>query len=356
MPRQFDRRSLPVDRNPLHELAVEIGKLPPVPGPEQAIEALIGLINDIVGIDLSSWDNFLASLVDGKGLDLPGLFIAFTALSDLVTHIGQAISDAFNGIPAAVGGLVTEVWHAIDGLLGIGRNAQTTADDGWSQIAALNAAVAGISLGFGTSGADKFDGPAITDPGPLYDERHWGSAANKYYRDGTGKLRFPQSGFFWNFSIFARNDITFAGSRATTAVYTPTRIAGGQAGLLLLNRFDFSAASGYCAMIRDTTIQAGYIHMSSGSPDYVPIGGTSSYSPADGEYWEFDLGETDGSNDYMFRVRRNGLEVHTQVDTSNRYPPNPAFVDIGAGGLSGSGFPSIFPAPTIDTFSWYERA
>jgi hypothetical protein len=319
---------------------------------EKIRNAIVEVIKQLFGIDLSGWDNFLVSLNDGKGIDVPGLITAFTVLQELVANLGQAITDAFNGIPTAVGGLVSDVWNAIDGLLGIGHNAQQTADDGWTQIQALNAAVFGI----GTSGLDQFDGSALTDPGPLYDERHWGGASNKYYRDGTGKMRFPTSGIFGNASVFARNDIHFVGGITTTAVYLGTKIPGTGSALLLLNRLNLAAGEGYCTLVTSSSIQAGYLVESSGVPGFHSLGSSSSYTRADGEYWEFDVGEADGSNDFMMRVRRNGTELHTYDDTAMTYPIDPAYVDIGVGGRSADGFPSIVAAPVIDTLSWYERA
>ncbi|TDO18124.1 hypothetical protein EV580_1306 [Mycobacterium sp. BK086] len=280
-----------------------------------------------------------------------GLLALFEDLQKLI----DAIVHGFQGLTNP-GGIFSDVFDTIAGLLGIGNNAQQTADDGWSQIAALNAAVAGITLGSGTCGSDNFDGSALTTPGPLYDERHWGGAANKYYRDGTGKMRFPTSGILGNASIFGRNDIHFVGNTTTTAVYLPTKIPGTGSALLLFNRINLAAGEGYCVLVTSSSIQAGYIVESGGTPGFHSLGSPSSYTRADGEYWEFDLGEADGSNDYMFRVRRNGLELHTYDDTAMTYPPDPAYVDIVVGGRSADGFPSIVAAPVIDTFSWYERA
>lgn len=62
----YDRRSLIVDRDPLKQLAVEVGKFPKVDPLKMAAEAakfvrdwLLDAIKDVTGIDLSSWAKFL---------------------------------------------------------------------------------------------------------------------------------------------------------------------------------------------------------------------------------------------------------------------------------------------------------
>jgi hypothetical protein len=59
-------------------------------------------INNIAGIDLSSWDNFVASLADGKGIDLPLLKAAIDFLSIL-----------FGGIDLHLPHNAAEVWRLV---------------------------------------------------------------------------------------------------------------------------------------------------------------------------------------------------------------------------------------------------
>jgi len=305
----------------------------------------------------------LVQLVSGNDVGFPtgeevtsGWVQLFDAIGDRIRELGQAIVDAFNGIPTAVEGLVTDVWNAISGILNIGQNAQQTADDGWSQIVGINAILVGVRVGVGTSGSDNFDGTVLTNPGPNYAVSTIGAATNKYYRDGNGLLKFQPHGFISNFCILARSDIQFIGYRTTVGVYLPKRISIWGGELILFNRYSHSLFEGYCARITRNTIQFGYLGTYLGAPTFFNLGSASTYSQADGEYWELDVGETDGSNDYMARVRRNGRQVHQFDDTAHTFAPTGAYLDIAVGGSSAVSLPTIIPAPTIDTLAWYERA
>ncbi|AOT23147.1 minor tail protein [Mycobacterium phage Taquito] len=80
MPRQYDLRPVPIDRNPLWSLYEPgIPKLPELKlDPEAMWQAFLNGMKLTTGIDLSSWEAFIASLNDGKGIDLP-FVVAFIA-------------------------------------------------------------------------------------------------------------------------------------------------------------------------------------------------------------------------------------------------------------------------------------
>lgn len=278
-----------------------------------------------------------------------GILAVFADLQKVI----DAITAGFQGLPSP-DSLVDGVRDAIAGLLGIGQNAQQTADNGWSQIVAINARLAGLAVGTGTSGSDDFDGVALTNPGPNWSVVHFGSGGgtNDYYRDGAGKLVFPASGVLGNACVLIRTDVFSIGPIQTTAVYLPQKIAGFSARLILINRFA-SGSTVPCVFVSSNTIQAGYIDTSAAT--LHNLGATSPYTQADGEYWEFDIGEKDLSNNWMYRVRRNGLQVHTYDDSASPATPDTGR-SIAVGGVSSTNFPTVLVAPMIDSVAWYERA
>src|SRR6185312_6581510 len=149
MPRAADpalrgSRGLPLDRNPLKR----IGYTPPKI--EFDVEAfrtqlqtfindwLLPVIDDVTGIDLSSFPAFLASLHDGEGIDLPSLsgipeaiIHALTGLTgghltDLETFFTNLRGSLFNGIDFLDGGFdgPTAISNFIDNLTPSGKLAQ----------------------------------------------------------------------------------------------------------------------------------------------------------------------------------------------------------------------------------------
>jgi hypothetical protein len=282
-------------------------------------------------------------------LEPTGLLAMFGDLQKVI----DAITAGFHGLPSP-DTLVDGVRDAIAGLLGIGQNAQQTADNGWSQIVAINAILTGLTVGTGTAGSDDFDGPALTNPGPNWGVIHFGGSggSNDYYRNGAGKLVFPASGILGNACVLVSAGTSFVGPIQTTAVYLPQRIGGFSVRLVLINRFDL-AGNIPCVLVSSNTVQAGYIDNT--ALGFHTLGPPSPYTQADGEYWEFDMGEKDLSNDWMYRVRRNGLQVHTYDDSTSPSTPNTGR-GIAVGGISSNNFPAVLVAPTIDTFAWYERA
>lgn len=76
----YDRKRLIVDKDPTKQLAVEVGRLKKSTQIDWAAhwttivsDFILTSIHTLTGIDIRSWDAFIASLSDGKGIDLPGL-------------------------------------------------------------------------------------------------------------------------------------------------------------------------------------------------------------------------------------------------------------------------------------------
>ena len=76
----YDRKRLVVDKDPTKQLAVEVGNLKKTTQIDWQAhwttivsDFILTSIHTLTGIDIRSWDAFIASLSDGKGIDLPGL-------------------------------------------------------------------------------------------------------------------------------------------------------------------------------------------------------------------------------------------------------------------------------------------
>lgn len=158
MPRQVDLKpqSLRLTHDPTNQITTDpgvnnavksladvLGQLPKMieDGIRNVIETLIGTavkpitelaewvgnlghqitqsINDIAGIDLSSWDNFMASLHDGKGIDLPSIDFNLSGLitnllmapATVIGSIGQVVMDGVTTIQGFLNGL----WEGLSG-------------------------------------------------------------------------------------------------------------------------------------------------------------------------------------------------------------------------------------------------
>lgn len=135
---------------------------------EQIRNAIATIIKDKFGIDLSSWDAFLQSLKDGKGIDLPGLVDALTQLGVKV----QTIVDAFQGIEwtnpgSVIAGIRTVLRAILPSFLG-------SIEIGWLTDTQSNSLVAG----------DFPDAASIYD-NPIW---IWDSTVTRS-ADGTGSAR-----------------------------------------------------------------------------------------------------------------------------------------------------------------------
>lgn len=114
MPRAFDRGTPPQDHNPLHGLLDfnnidDVVKLVGGSVFDFVIgirDGIVAFIYTIAGINLASWDDFLASLMDGKGIDLPWVVTGLSQLLEIlrgnvVTPISEAVAgvqDWWNGV------------------------------------------------------------------------------------------------------------------------------------------------------------------------------------------------------------------------------------------------------------------
>lgn len=93
MPNAYDRRRLPAsDKDPNRVLDFgDIGEVITDAG-TLIRDSITKVINEKAGIDLSSWEAFLASLEDGEGIDLPGLLVALATLQDAFAALGEVVN------------------------------------------------------------------------------------------------------------------------------------------------------------------------------------------------------------------------------------------------------------------------
>jgi hypothetical protein len=307
--------------------------------------------------------------------DLPDMLLAFIEALPVVgqfVELGEAILGTYDGTDPVLLGIqdlfapLRELLHVITGI-GPGGALPTPEDviAGWTgQVTttqntadlALKLVLGQVGTGLGTSGSDPFEG-AVSTPStiPNIVQAQWGSAANGYYVDGTGKLKCQTGGFIGNSILCYRADVTFVGDYQTNGIYLPQHIVNNTA-LILMNRTQMGPYfETYCAYVDANSIQAGYLENSGGSPVFHALGTPSAYTQSDGEYWEIDVGETDLSNDYMIRVRRNGDPVHQWNDTAATIAPSSSHRNIAFGGVAATNITGVIPAPTIETETWYER-
>lgn len=103
----YDRRIPDNDKDPLRNLLDfndPMGAIADAAGEvgEQIRNAFVFVIRELTGIDLSSWDAFIASLDDGKGIDLPFLVQGL-----------QTVAAIFGGIDLSSPPTPEEVWAAV---------------------------------------------------------------------------------------------------------------------------------------------------------------------------------------------------------------------------------------------------
>lgn len=103
----YDRRIPDNDHDPLRnalDWTDPMGAIADAAGEvgEQIRNAFVFVVRELTGIDLSSWDAFIASLDDGKGIDLPFLVQAL-----------QTVAAIFGGIDLSIPHTPEEVWAAV---------------------------------------------------------------------------------------------------------------------------------------------------------------------------------------------------------------------------------------------------
>lgn len=135
MPRVYDRTARAKDdHNPLKNLLDFQDMSPYV---EQAGETIrnsfTSVVYELTGIDLSSWDAFIASLSDGVGIDLPNLSAMLNQIIDIFNGlVVTPINTAIQGVKdwwVSVGTFFQNTWDSIwQGLTGGTATGKTTAD------------------------------------------------------------------------------------------------------------------------------------------------------------------------------------------------------------------------------------
>jgi hypothetical protein len=331
-----------------------------IDGPEDLPGQLLGFIEDlpVIGQFVELLEAIAGTYTgdDEVLLTIQTIFAPIREIVELVSDtVGAGVSDVIDG------------WNALTGsiadALGVGQNAQGTANDAWSAILAMRAILSGLSVGTGTSGSDNFDGPSNSSLSPKYTELVWGAAANHYKLSGAGRAVFNTSGFIGNnvINLDADPAHVFVGNAQTTGVYLPLKIIPAGTALILITNFSWSTTKeAACVYVTNNTVQAGYLTWTGTGFTLNTLGTAASYAQADGEYWQFDYGDVAGgmvTNPNMYRVFRNGNEVLSYDDSSSPHITLDAdHVSVAWGGISAAGFPAALPAPQVDSFAFWERA
>lgn len=322
---------------------------------------------DVILGGFQSITNFLDLLVNaitgGVG-GLSGISTFLTARWNDLTHAFDLIQQIIDKIVNAVtGGLsagnpISGVFDAIAGLLGIGKNAQSSADTANTQIALLNAAAAAGGVPGGISITDDFNRPSAIGLGADYDQAYLGSGSGTQGTDGAGNAHWTASGFFQRQSM---------NRYQTTALATDTQMASFVLPWPCSRNFNTNTVMYVELRLRmnaaqDTYVTAGIF------PGYVEIGywvagvytrlgAQETVAMANGDLWEFRAGV--GANARQFRLLRNGLTVCDRIESGTTSVIDPANRYVGFAASAGVDFFFIFaqiPAPDIAVFSAADRA
>ncbi|AYB68978.1 minor tail protein [Mycobacterium phage DismalStressor] len=114
MPRQYDTRQLPVDRDPLRQLVPDPGKLPKL-SPQDFYNGFIRAVKDLFGIDLSSPEALVTSILHVLQDAVGGVLDP----SQLLGLVGKILG--FVGTPTSVDELAAWASNALFGWIDPGR-------------------------------------------------------------------------------------------------------------------------------------------------------------------------------------------------------------------------------------------
>jgi hypothetical protein len=129
VPRAYDRRQLVIDRNPLNQLATDIGNLPKLdPFNLEALwEALVDVIKQLTQIDLHTPATLVASIIDligevggniAEAIDdlLRNLVASITLVVPPTGLVGTALHNLISAFTALLPNTIQAVWNGYDPL------------------------------------------------------------------------------------------------------------------------------------------------------------------------------------------------------------------------------------------------
>jgi hypothetical protein len=226
-----------------------------------------------------------------------GLLALFTDLQGVI----DAIVHAFQGLPNP-GGLVSGVFTAIAGLLGIGNAAQTTANNAMREISALKSLF--LAAG-GVSFVENFStyASAAYLPSP-YTRWESGPGAGSAGPDGSSGLSWHVAGGSPRCTIYTNPSVVITSGKIGAAMILENN--AGRAGPTDYIGVVDSAGNGYGVGVE--WAQAGFVHFVAGVPSALIT--PFSYTAGSGDSWEFYYGSAAHPRSAAF-ILNSGPNVST---------------------------------------------
>lgn len=285
---------------------------------------------------------FFANLVGGK---LPD-----SQKPQWLQDLNDGIANLFNGSSDVNTG-ISNALESLGNVLGIGHQAQSSADNANIGVQILNARLDAV----GVVGYDEFDyGSANILPSDKYALTSSGPGGGNYGPNGKGQLEWKPSGLSAREKVYKRTDMPLdTDNGAVTAVWS-TRIKDP----LFSDGYGYLQGRMYNAN-NDTYIRARIDNNTAVIQAVVggsvtSIGSSASVSTSNGDVWEFWYGTL--TNPYRFWLKQNGSVVLSVEDTGHVSLLGPDYRMCGLGGRADN-YAALFqiPPPTVNGWTWRDQ-
>lgn len=349
MPRAYDLRQMPIDRNPLQTLTPDWGKLPKLDplDPAGLIDLYIGYIKEVTGIDLSGIVEFMDWLSEQVGLVMSGFG---TVWQDLLNGITEVFTPLAEDVEAAWNDAVA----AIEGIFNTGKAAKLSADNANIGVEKLKAQLSG-------GGWDEFDYESSNAlPSSLYEVTYSGPGAGNYGPNGSGYLVWKPSGSGMREVIYRRTDVVMSGDYPViTAVWAekPRKVLFPKTYGYICGRMSLVSNNTHVrAKISDSDARIEAVVTGT----VTQIDGSVSLDINDGDVFELLCGDLDPDDPHprRFQLRQNGRTVLTVEDGAA--DGTGAVSEMGSGyrqpgiGCRVDNYLLFFqnPAPSLSGWTW----
>lgn len=264
-------------------------------------------------------------------------------LNDGIANLFNGSSDTNTGIPNALDSLAN--------ILGIGHQAQSSADNANIGVQILNARLDAV----GVVGYDEFDySSANILPSDKYALSSAGPGGGNYGPNGKGQLEWKPSGFTAREKVYKRTDLPLSTDNGVVTAVWSTKIKdplfSDGYGYLQGRMLDANNDTYIRARIDNNTaiIQA----IVGGA--VTSIGSSVNVSTANGDVWEFWYGTL--TNPYKLWLKQNGSVVLSVEDTGHISQVGASYRMCGIGGRADN-YSAIFqiPPPTLNGWTWRDQ-
>jgi hypothetical protein len=248
---------------------------------------------------------------------ITGLLPDFQA-PKIVSDIILTIESAFEGLPF-IGDYIKPIFDVINGLLGIGNNAQGSANTANSQVTAIWATLNGSNATGGVTVVEDFNGAQSSSPPSSFETVYFGPGAGNDGIDGQGNLSWNENGAAWRGVLEKHN--------------TPLGTDFGTVAIVWNQAMEFANPTppviklqGRMNSAKDTWVEVSITRNFDGpftlvagcsvAGTYTQIGTpVTGITLNDGDTLEFRFGTSVHNRQLLFL--RNGLTVLDKTDTGN---------------------------------------